>query len=52
MLSTVRAGGQSLGADTAFHYSFISTAKPELKNVDESDDACYHYMYVLTKNVN
>jgi hypothetical protein len=27
-------------------------AKPELKSVDESDDACYHYMYVLTKNVN
>jgi hypothetical protein len=29
-----------------------AAAKPELKSVDESDDACYHYMYVLTKNVN
>mgnify|MGYP006199693375 CR=1 FL=1 len=26
------------------------TAKPDLKGVDESDEACYHYMYVLAKN--
>jgi len=25
-------------------------AKPDLKGVDESDEACYHYMYVLAKN--
>lgn len=33
-------------------YLLLFTAKPELKNVDESDEACYHYLYVLTKNAN
>jgi len=32
--------------------SVFTTAKPELKGVDESDEACYHYMYVLSKNSN
>lgn len=29
---------------------YMYVAKPELRGVDESDEACYHYMYVLTKN--
>lgn len=34
------------------YFILLFTAKPELKGVDESDDACYHYLYVLTKNAN
>lgn len=33
-------------------FIIFATAKPELKGVDESDEACYHYMYVLSKNSN
>lgn len=31
-------------------FSSFLIAKPEVKDVHEEDEACYHYIYVLTRN--